>query len=65
MMMMMMMMPMNGNVIEADDIMMKMMMMTWGQRVQTMEGGKEKEGEKALEKWNFHSDSAAQSFRQS
>ena len=30
MMMMMMMMPMNGNVIEADDIMMKMMMMTWG-----------------------------------
>ena len=36
-----------------------------------MEGGKEKEGEKgkeggkALEKWNFHSDSAARSFRQS
>ena len=36
-----------------------------------MEGEKEKEGEKgkeggkALEKWNFHSDSAAQSFRQS
>ena len=36
-----------------------------GENVKEGGKGKEKEGVKALEKWNFHSDSAAQSFRQS
>ena len=36
-----------------------------GEKEKEGEKGKEKVGRKALEKWNFHSDSAAQSFRQS